>query len=71
MPAMQVSPSASLLQALSGVMPAKRPAPPAAVAQIAPVTPKPEASARSDLPGQGAKPPVPNGRMGQIVDIRI
>ena len=33
MPAMQVSPSASLVQALSGVMQAKRPAPVAQAAQ--------------------------------------
>lgn len=63
---MQVSPSASLLQALSSAMQAKRPTP---VAQAA-ATPKPTPVARPDTPpaapADGRRP-----RMGQLIDIRV
>lgn len=63
---MQVSPSASLLQALSSVVQAKRPTP---VAQAV-TTPKPDPLPRPDTPpaapADGRRP-----RMGQLIDIRV
>jgi len=67
MPGMQVSPSASLLQALSSIGAAKRPTP---VAQAAPAPAKVEAAPRVEAPGNPPGGPRP-GRLGQVIDIRV
>lgn len=69
---MQVSPSASLLQALSGVAQAKRPAPApvAATPSVQPV--KPELPTRPDVPAGNRAPDIQGRpRMGQLIDIRV
>ena len=64
---MQVSPSASLLQALSSIGATKRPTP---VAQTSAQPPKVDAAPRAESPAaapNGSRP----GRMGQVIDIRV
>jgi hypothetical protein len=70
---MQVSPSASLLQALSGVIQPKRPVAPAPVAATQPVQPvKPDPAPRPDATAAGRAPDIQGRpRMGQLVDIRV
>jgi hypothetical protein len=70
---MQVSPSASLLQALSNVVQPKRPVAPAPVAATPPVqpvrpdpAPRPEASTAGRAPDIQGRP-----RLGQVIDIRV
>jgi hypothetical protein len=67
---MQVSPSSSLLQALSGVVQPKRPVAPAPVAATQPVkpdpAPRPEASTAGRAPEMQGRP-----RLGQLIDIRV
>jgi hypothetical protein len=65
---MQVSPSSSLLQALSSVGQVKKPV--AAQAQVQPVRPdplpRPEGTAPSRAPDVQGRP-----RLGQMIDIRV
>ena len=69
MPPMQVSPSASLFQALSNVAQTKRPTP---VAQFVPnQQTRQDAAPRTESPTRNAGQPARPGRMGQVIDIQV
>jgi len=70
---MQVSPSASLLQALSSAVQPKRAVAPTPVAATQPVQPlKPEPTIRPDAPAPNRAPDIQGRpRLGQVIDIRV